>query len=91
MKQESELQILRSAIAACRLCRDAPAKGAAGRVVSGGLHGLPVLLWGDVGFGPRAATRDRRNASSSGSRDEWAGSTAATRVRVPKTVRKMVR
>ena len=32
MKQESELQILRSAIAACRLCRDAPAKGEADRL-----------------------------------------------------------
>jgi uracil-DNA glycosylase len=32
MKQESKLQILRSAIAACRLCRDAPAKGEADRL-----------------------------------------------------------
>ncbi|MBB3382083.1 MULTISPECIES: uracil-DNA glycosylase family protein [unclassified Rhizobium] len=32
MKHEGELQILRSAIAACRLCRDAPAKGEADRL-----------------------------------------------------------
>ncbi|MFK0163199.1 uracil-DNA glycosylase family protein [Rhizobium sp. NPDC090279] len=32
MTQESELQALRSAIAACRLCRDAPAKGEADRL-----------------------------------------------------------
>ncbi|MDK4712090.1 uracil-DNA glycosylase family protein [Rhizobium sp. CNPSo 4039] len=32
MKQESELQILRSAIAACRLCRDAPVKGETDRL-----------------------------------------------------------
>ncbi|NLS15707.1 uracil-DNA glycosylase family protein [Rhizobium sp. P40RR-XXII] len=32
MKRDSQLQILRSAIAACRLCRDAPAKGEADRL-----------------------------------------------------------
>ena len=32
MTQESELQVLRSEIAGCRLCRDAPAKGEADRL-----------------------------------------------------------
>jgi uracil-DNA glycosylase len=32
VKRESELQVLHSAIAACRLCRDAPAKGEADRL-----------------------------------------------------------
>lgn len=32
MRQEDELQVLRSAIAACRLCRDMPAKGEADRL-----------------------------------------------------------
>ena len=32
MTREDELQVLRSAIAACRLCRDMPAKGEADRL-----------------------------------------------------------